>query len=109
MTPPESARVIAMARLNERAKRIARMRKSVIAAGVATFVLAWGLALNDQLAHGTNTATATADSSSGSGLVPSILSSSDDDSEESDDGLVVAPPTSVQVAPTPAPVTTSQS
>ena len=113
MTPPESARVIAMARLNERARRISRMRRSVIAAGVSTFILAWGLALNDQLAHGTKTSS---ESSGGSGQTSASTSTDDEGSVESDDGLVVvpstpAPSTSVQVAPTPtpAPVTTSQS
>jgi hypothetical protein len=89
------------------------MRKSVIAAGVSTFVLAWGLALNDQLAHGTKTSPG---SSRSSNQASATTSSGDESSVESDDGLVVvpstpAPSTSVQVAPTPAPapVTTSQS
>lgn len=98
---PETMRKVAAERLRERARRIGVIRRSVIAGAVATFVLAWGLALSDQLAHGTKTSptdtSTTADANT--------LSFSSDD-EESDEGVVVAPTT---VAPSPAPLTTSQS
>ncbi len=101
MTHPETARMIAMARLRERSRRIGRMRRTVIAGGVATFVLAWGLALNDQLANGTSTKSGsnskadhtTATSSVDSGAVV----------ESTDQGLVVVPAAPATSAPTPAP------
>ncbi len=101
---PETMRKVAAERLRERARRIGVIRRSVIAGAVATFVLAWGLALSDQLAHGTKTDptdTTTADTGT-------LAFSGDDDGddEESDEGIVASPPT---VAPTPAPLTTSQS
>ena len=103
---PETMRKVAAERLRERARRIGVIRRSVIAGAVATFVLAWGLALSDQLAHGTKTSpTDTSTSDESEGLV-SVLASSLGDDEESDDGVVVAPTT---VAPSPAPLTTSQS
>jgi len=56
MTPEaERRRMIALARLAERARRISLIRRSVVAGAAATFVLAWGLALGNQLAHGTKT------------------------------------------------------
>ena len=100
---PEAMRRVAMERLRERARRIGLIRRSVIAAAVATFALAWGLALSDQIAHGTKTSpndpTASASATSG-------VSSSDDG--ETDAGVAVSS-VPATVAPSPAPLTTSQS
>jgi hypothetical protein len=110
MTPADSGRMIAMARLRERSRRIGRMRRTVIAGGAATFMLAWGLALNDQLAHGTST-------KASNGKADRTTTPVDDGTvvESTDEGLVVvpatpAPSTSTPApAPAPAPVQTSQS
>lgn len=96
---PETMRKVAAERLRERARRIGVIRRSVIAGAVATFVLAWGLALSDQLAHGTKTSPTDTTTAQVSG---------DDGEFESDEGILVSPaPTTV--APSPAPLTTSQS
>lgn len=111
MTPEaEQRRRVALARLAERARRISLIRRSVVAGAAATFVLAWGLALGNQLAHGTKThpgqSTTTTDEQ---GSTPSGVEG------ESTDGVVVpvnpAPTTVAPVtpAPAPAPLTTSQS
>jgi len=111
----ERNRRVAMARLRERARRISLIRRSVFAAATATFVLAWGLALNDQLAHGTKTSPAgtTAGRSQGSSSSASTSSGDDGLQAAEDSGVVVTPaPTTVApVTPTPAPapLTTSQS
>jgi len=104
-----------MHRLRERARRITRIRKGVVAGAVATFALAWGLALGDQLAHGTKT-------SPGDG--PDASRQGDDEESTApatpqtpayvyEDGVVVpvqpAPATSPAPTPSPAPLTTSQS
>jgi hypothetical protein len=109
---PESKKRLAMARLRERARRISLIRRSVVAAAVATFALAWGLALNDQIAHGTKTSpTSDTSRSANSTAIPSS-------SEEtgSDEGYVPVTPVQSNVvpvaptpAPAPAPLTTSQS
>ncbi|MFN8112334.1 MAG: hypothetical protein U0R51_03955 [Solirubrobacterales bacterium] len=98
---PETMRQVAMERLRERARRIGLIRRSVIAGAVATFALAWGLALSDQLAHGTKTSPSDTSTTADTGTV----SSSDD--EESDDGFFID--SSPSTAPAPAPLTTSQS
>jgi hypothetical protein len=99
-----------MERLRERARRIGLIRRSVIAGAVATFVLAWGLALSDQLAHGTKTSPTDTSTSSDS---TTAQASGDDGEFQSEGGIVVSPaPTTVApstVAPSPAPLTTSQS
>lgn len=110
---PEAMRKVAMERLRERARRIGVIRRSVIAGAVATFVLAWGLALSDQLAHGTNAdqgeaAAATSSDSGSASFFGDDESEDDDDDDESDDSIAVSP-TPTTVAPSPAPLTTSQS
>ena len=101
---PETMRKVAAERLRERARRIGVIRRSVIAGAVATFVLAWGLALSDQLAHGTKTtSTDTSTSDESAGVVSLLVSSLSDDDDDGDDD------SSVSVAPSPAPLTTSQS
>ncbi len=106
---PETMRQVAMQRLRERARRIGLIRRSVIAGAVATFALAWGLALSDQLAHGTKTSPT--DTSTSADTTTAQVSG-DDGQFESDEGIVVSPaPTTVAptTTPTPAPLTTSQS
>lgn len=110
---PETMRKVAAERLRERARRIGVIRRSVIAGAVATFALAWGLALSDQLAHGTKTSpddtSASADTTT-SAQATTVQVSGDDEEPDSDEGIVVSPaPTTVNTAPTPAPLTTSQS
>lgn len=116
---PEAMRKVAMERLRERARRIGVIRRSVIAGAVATFALAWGLALSDQLAHETKTSpddtSASADTTTPAETtavqVTGVDGELDDDGElDSDEGIAVSPaPTTVNTAPTPAPLTTSQS
>ncbi len=109
----ERNRRVAMARLRERARRISLIRRSVFVAASATFVLAWGLALNDQLAHGTKTSRADTTTGRSQSSSSSASTSSGDDGLQAaeDSGVVVTPaPTTVApVTPTPAPLTTSQS
>jgi hypothetical protein len=96
---PETMRKVAAERLRERARRIGVIRRSVIAGAVATFVLAWGLALSDQLAHGTKTSPTDDSASDGSdGVVSRLVSSLGDDDDSTG-----------SVAPSTAPLTTSQS
>lgn len=120
---PEAMRKVAMERLRERARRIGVIRRSVIAGAVATFALAWGLALSDQLAHGTKTSpddtSASADTTTPAETtavqVTGDDSELDDDGELNDDGEldsgegIAVSPAPTTVAPTPAPLTTSQS
>ena len=113
MTPEaERRRRIALARLAERARRISLIRRSVVAGAAATFVLAWGLALGNQLAQGTKTHPGESTTTTGEqGTAASGVQS------ESSEGVVVpvnpAPTTVAPVtpapAPAPAPLTTSQS
>jgi len=114
MTPEaERRRMIALARLAERARRISLIRRSVVAGAATTFVLAWGLALGNQLAHGTKTHPGDSSATSGEQGPASGVES------ESSEGVVVpvnpAPTTVAPVtpapapAPAPAPLTTSQS
>ena len=115
MTPEaERRRRIALARLAERARRISLIRRSVVAGAAATLVLAWGLALGNQLAHGTKTHPGESTTTTGEqGTAASGVES------ESSEGVVVpvnpAPTTVAPVipapapAPAPAPLTTSQS
>lgn len=117
MTPEaEYKRRLALQRLRERTRRITVIRKSVVAGAIATFVLAWGLALGDQLAHGTKTSpSASSDNSQPNG------GSSDDQAPSPttpqpqpqayayDNGVVVPVDPAPAPAPSPAPLTTSQS
>jgi hypothetical protein len=102
---PETMRQVAMQRLRERARRIGLIRRSVIAGTVATFALAWGLALSDQLAHGTKTSPTDTSTSAGS----TTTQVSGDDGEVSDEGIVVPVSPAPTTVPSPAPLTTSQS
>ena len=105
--------MIALARLAERARRISLIRRSVVAGAAATFVLAWGLALGNQLAHGTKTHPGESTTTTGE------QGTADGVESEGTDGVVVpvnpAPTTVAPVtpapapAPAPAPLTTSQS
>jgi hypothetical protein len=115
MTPEaEHRRRIALQRLRERARRISLIRKSVVAGAVATFVLAWGLALGDQLAHGTRTSPS--DGSGGSrrndGSSNQGTTTTSDPQPQAyayDNGVVVPVNPAPAPAPSPAPLTTSQS
>ncbi len=108
---PESKKRLAMARLRERARRISLIRRSVIAAAVATFALAWGLALNDQLAHGTKTSPTADPTTSTTSTTAAIPSSSEEVQTNDEGGFVQVAPATPAPAPAPAPVplTTSQS
>ena len=114
MTPEaERRRRIALARLAERARRISLIRRSVVAGAAATFVLAWGLALGNQLAHGTKTHPGESTTTTGE-----QGTAGDVESEGTDGGVVPVNPAPTTVAPVtpapapapaPAPLTTSQS
>lgn len=106
MTPEaEQRRRVAMHRLRERARRITLIRKGVVAGAVATFVLAWGLALGSQLAHGTRTSPGDASGQSGDDGEQTAAATPQAPTYVYEDGVAV--PT--QPAPAPAPLTTSQS
>ncbi|MEZ5155146.1 MAG: hypothetical protein R2718_03450 [Solirubrobacterales bacterium] len=113
---PEAMRRVAMERMRERARRIGVIRRTVLAGAAATFVLAWGLALNDQLAHGTKTSPGDKSTSAATGSGSGSSSTGGDDqsgyygSEDyyGYDSGTVAPATPAP-APAPAPLTTSQS
>jgi hypothetical protein len=110
MTPEaERRRRIAFARLAERTRRISLIRRSVVAGAAATFVLAWGLALGNQLAHGTKMHPGDSSATTGGqGPVSGV------EGESTEDGVVPVDPAPASVAPVtpapaPAPLTTSQS
>lgn len=109
-TPPSAKKRAAMDRLRDRARRINLIRRSVVTGAVVTFALAWGLALNDQLASGTSTRSSSDRTSSATRTSDDVAST-----ESESSGLVVpatptvAPTPAPAPAPTPVPLTTSQS
>jgi hypothetical protein len=101
-TPPTDRAALGRARLAERARRVARIRRNVVAATLAAFAIAWGVIVLDgsmgatSLASTTTTTTSssTTSSSASATATPSSSGSSSD--------------TSSSAGP-PAAVTTSQS
>jgi hypothetical protein len=87
-TPDRAA--LGRARLAERARRVARIRRTVIAATLSAFVLAWGVIVFDGSMGTTSVASTTASPSATA--TPDTSSSSSSSSSDS-----------------PAPLTTSQS
>jgi hypothetical protein len=90
-TPDRAAR--GRARLAERARRVARIRRGVIAATLSAFVLAWGAIVFDGSMGSTTTA----------GTTTSPPATSSPDATSSSSGGSASTDTS------PAPLTTSQS
>ena len=80
MSPQEHAR----ARLAERARAVARIRRGVIVAALAAFVLAWGV-IAAAGSKGTATA-ATQPATTGSTATTSGSTGDDDSASPSDDG-----------------------
>jgi hypothetical protein len=86
-TPPPDRAALGRARLAERARRVARIRRNVVAATLATFALAWGVIVFDGsmgattlastgTSPSTAAATATASSSAAATATPSATASS---------------------------------
>lgn len=90
-TTPDRA-ALGRARLAERARRVTRIRRGVIAAALSAFVLAWGVIAYDG-SMGSTTTASTATSPSATSTPGSSSSSSDSSSSGT----------------SPAPLTTSQS
>jgi hypothetical protein len=88
---------IAQRKLAERRRRIAAIRRSVAAAAVVTFALAWGVIGFDGSIGSRTTTTTSAASDQRAG----VSATTDDDTEETDDTSIPATDT--------APVVTSQS
>ncbi len=104
-TPPPDRAALGRARLAERARRVARIRRTVVAATLSAFVLAWGVIVFDGSMGSTtvaSTSTTTSSSSSADTSSSSSSSSSGDTSSSSGD-------TSSSSSDSPAPLTTSQS
>jgi hypothetical protein len=89
-TPPDRA-ALGRARLAERARRVARIRRGVIAATLSAFVLAWGVIAFDGSMGKASVAGATTTTSPSATATPDSSSSSSTDNGS------------------PAPLTTSQS
>jgi hypothetical protein len=93
---PTDRAAIGRARLAERARRVARIRRTVIAATLSAFVLAWGVIVFDGSMGSTTFANSSSTTASPSATATPDTSSSDDLSSSSSDS-------------SPAPLTTSQS
>ena len=92
---PTDRAAIGRARLAERARRVARIRRTVIAATLSAFVLAWGVIVFDGSMGSTTFANSSSTSASPSATAAPDTSSDDLPSSSSDSS--------------PAPLTTSQS
>jgi hypothetical protein len=92
---PTDRAAIGRARLAERARRVARIRRTVIAATLSAFVLAWGVIVFDGSMGSTTFANSSSTSASPSATAAPDTSSDDLSSSSSDSS--------------PAPLTTSQS
>ncbi len=97
-TQPMDRAARGRARLAERARRVARIRRTVVAATLSAFVLAWGVIVFD----GPMGSTPVASTSSSSGTT----SSSSDGTSSSSSGSSSSSSSSTD---SPAPLTTSQS
>jgi hypothetical protein len=80
-TTPDRA-ALGRARVAERARRVARIRRTVVAATLSAFVLAWGVIVFDGSMGSTTVAstTTTPEATSTPSASPSSSSSSSDDS-----------------------------
>ena len=95
-TPQPSTRAaLGRARLAERARRVARIRRTVIAATLSAFVLAWGVIVFDGSMGSTTVASTTTPAATSTPSTSSSSSSGDSSSSTSNDSA--------------APLTTSQS
>jgi hypothetical protein len=92
---PTDRAAVGRARLAERARRVARIRRAVIAATLSAFVLAWGVIVFDGSMGSTTFANSSSTSASPSATAAPDTSSDDLSSSSSDSS--------------PAPLTTSQS
>ena len=92
---PTDRAAIGRARLAERARRVARIRRAVIAATLSAFVLAWGVIVFDGSMGSTTFANGSSTTASPSATAAPDTSSDDLSSSSSDSS--------------PAPLTTSQS
>ncbi len=92
---PTDRAAIGRARLAERARRVARIRRTVIAATLSAFVLAWGVIVFDGSMGSTTFANSSSTTASPSATAAPDTSSDDLSSSSSDSS--------------PAPLTTSQS
>jgi hypothetical protein len=90
---PSDRAALGRARLAERARRVARIRRTVVAATLSAFVLAWGVIVFDG-PMGSQTVASTTTSPAATSTPSTSSSSSDDTSDDTS---------------TPAPLTTSQS
>ena len=95
--PPTDRAAVGRARLAERARRVARIRRAVIAATLSAFVLAWGVIVFDgSMGSSTFANTSSTTAAPSATATPDTSSSSGDLSSSSSDSA-------------PAPLTTSQS
>jgi hypothetical protein len=92
---PTDRAAIGRARLAERARRVARIRRTVVAATLSAFVLAWGVIVFDGSMGSTTFANSSSTTASPSATATPDTSSDDLSSSSSDSS--------------PAPLTTSQS
>ena len=94
---PTDRAAIGRARLAERARRVARIRRTVVAATLSAFVLAWGVIVFDgSMGSSTFTNTSSTTAAPTATATPDTSSSTDGLSSSSSDS-------------SPAPLTTSQS
>ena len=99
MSRPDQANLppAARARIAERARRVARIRRSIIAGTLAAFTLAWGIIAFDGSMGSSTASTASSGSDSGSAsastsasaVSPSVQDSGSDDSGATLGGPVV--------------------
>ena len=93
-TTPDRA-ALGRARLAERARRVSRIRRGIVAATLSAFVLAWGVIVFDGSMGTTSVASTSSPAATSTPSVSSSSSSSSDDTSSS--------------SSSPAPLTTSQS
>ncbi len=105
-TTPDRA-ALGRARLAERARRVARIRRTVIAATLSAFVLAWGVIVFDG-SMGSQTVASTSTSSPAATSTPDTSSSSSS-GDLSNDSSSSGDSSSSSTDTSPAPLTTSQS
>jgi hypothetical protein len=80
---PTDRAALGRARLAERARRVARIRRTVIAATLSAFVLAWGVIVFDG-SMGSTTVASTTTTPAATSTPSASSSSSSDDSSSSD-------------------------
>jgi hypothetical protein len=100
-TPPTDRAALGRARLAERARRVARIRRNIVAATLAAFAIAWGAIVLDGSMGATtlaSTATTTTPSASATSSAASPTATATPSSSSTSSNTS-----------SPAPVTTSQS